>query len=136
MNNDLAGDSAVWRALLGVHGGRLCCFICVTSRPFVKEPPKLFAMDDGSVSGDGHRFRCCTVGELLRDSDWVSVIAVREKCDVKCLRADQGHRSVRCRQLGRAPLRLCSGLRQNRAGFLEKREKGRTASYFRYCQKN
>ena len=29
MNNDLAGDSAVWRALLGVHGGRFCCFICV-----------------------------------------------------------------------------------------------------------
>ena len=42
-----------------------------------------FAADDGSVSGDGHRFRCCTVGELLRDSDWVSVIAVREKCDEK-----------------------------------------------------
>ena len=42
-----------------------------------------FAVEDGSVSGDGNRFRCCTVGELLRDSDWVSVIAVREKCDKK-----------------------------------------------------
>jgi hypothetical protein len=31
----------------------------------------------------GASFRCCTVGELLRDSDWVSVIAVREKCDEK-----------------------------------------------------
>jgi hypothetical protein len=51
---------------------------------FVKEPPKMFfAVDDECVSGDGHRFRCCTVGELLRDSDWVSVIAVREKCDEK-----------------------------------------------------
>jgi hypothetical protein len=59
----------------------------------------------GSISGDGHRFRCCTVGELLRDSDWVSVIAVREKCDEKGLRAGQGHRSVRCRQLERAPSR-------------------------------
>ena len=29
MNNDLAGEAAVWRALLGVHGGRFCCFICV-----------------------------------------------------------------------------------------------------------
>ena len=47
-----------------------------------------FAVEDGSVSGDGHRFRCCTVGELLRDSDWVSVIAVREKCDEKGLGAD------------------------------------------------
>jgi len=33
------------------------------------------------------------------------------------------------------PPRLRSGLRQNRAGFLERREKGRTPSYFRYCQK-
>ena len=31
--------------------------------------------------------------------------------------------TTRCRQFGRAPL-------------LEKREKGRTPSYFRYCQKN
>jgi hypothetical protein len=62
-------------------------FVCLSS--FVKEPPKMFfAVDDGSVSGDGYRFRCCTVGELLRDSDWVSVIAVREKCDKKGLRAD------------------------------------------------
>jgi hypothetical protein len=35
------------------------------------------------ASGDWHRFRCSTVGELLRDSDWVFVIAVREKCDEK-----------------------------------------------------
>ena len=48
----------------------------------------VFAADDGSVSEDGHRFRCCTVGELLRDWDCVSVIAVREKCDEKGLRAD------------------------------------------------
>ncbi len=29
MNKDLAGVSAVWGALLGVHGGRFCGFICV-----------------------------------------------------------------------------------------------------------
>ena len=44
--------------------------------------------------------------------------------------AGSGHRSVRCRQFGWGPFgyppRLRSGLRQNRAGFLEKREKGRT----------
>ena len=36
-----------------------------------------------SVSGDGRNFRCCTVGESLRDCDLVSVIAVQEKCDEK-----------------------------------------------------
>jgi hypothetical protein len=41
------------------------------------------AADDGSVSGDGRNFRCCTVGELLRDCDLVSVRAVQEKCDEK-----------------------------------------------------
>jgi len=53
-----------------------------------KSRRRCFAVDDGSVSGDGRSFRCCTVGELLRDSDWVSVTAVREKCDEKGLRAD------------------------------------------------
>ena len=39
-----------------------------------------FAADDGSVSGDGRSFRCCTVGELLRDWDCVSVMRVQEMC--------------------------------------------------------
>jgi hypothetical protein len=42
-----------------------------------------FAVDFGSVSGDGRSFRCCTVGELLRDCDSVSVMAVQEMCDEK-----------------------------------------------------
>jgi len=42
-----------------------------------------FAADFGSVSGDGHSFRCCTVGEFLHDCDLVSVRAVQEKCDEK-----------------------------------------------------
>jgi hypothetical protein len=29
MNNDLAGDAAVWRALFGVRSRRFCCIICV-----------------------------------------------------------------------------------------------------------
>src|SRR5437899_1889482 len=66
--------------------------------------------------------------------DFVSVRAVREKCDEKGLGAASGHRNVRCRQFGRAPFgyppRLRSGLRQNGASFLEKREKGRTRSDF------
>jgi hypothetical protein len=39
----------------------------------------------GSVSGDGRSSRCCTVGELLRDCDLVSVMAVQEKCDESLL---------------------------------------------------
>jgi hypothetical protein len=42
-----------------------------------------FAADDESVSGDGRSSRCCTVGELLRDCDLVSVMAIREKSDEK-----------------------------------------------------
>ena len=64
----------------------------------------------------------------------MSVIAVQEKCDEKGLGAASGHRNVRCWQFGGPPFgyppRLRSGLRQNRAGFLEKREKGRTPGYF------
>ena len=43
----------------------------------------VFAADFGSVSGDGHSFRYCTVGEFSHDCDWVSVRAVLEKCDEK-----------------------------------------------------
>jgi len=38
---------------------------------------------NGSVSGDGRSFRCCTVGELLRDRDCVSAISVTLVCDEK-----------------------------------------------------
>ena len=73
-------------------------------------------------------------GNYCRTADCVSVREVQEKCDEKGLGAASGRRNVRCRQFGRAPFgyppRLRSGLRQNRAGFLEKREKGRTRSYF------
>src|SRR5258708_28583838 len=74
-----------------------------------KSRRRYFAADDGSVSGDGHSFRCCTVGELLRDWDCVSVMGVREKCDEKGLGAASGHRNARCRQFGRAPFGYRSG---------------------------
>src|SRR6266403_1336887 len=96
MNNDLAGDSAVWRALHGAHGGRFCCLICVLLVLLSKSRRRCFAVDGGSVSGDGHRFRCCTVGELLRDSDWVSVIAVREKCDEKRSGCKSEYNALHC----------------------------------------
>jgi hypothetical protein len=88
MNKDLAGVTAIWRALFGVHGSRFCCFICVLIVLLSKSRRRCCAVNDGSASGDGHRFRCCTVGELLRDCDLVSVMVVREKCDESGLRDD------------------------------------------------
>src|SRR5216684_4622752 len=86
MNKDLAGVSAVWRALHGVRGRRFYCLSC-TYRLLVvclsKSRRNGFAADDGSVSGDGRSSRCCTVGELLRDRDCVSAIAVTLVCDEK-----------------------------------------------------
>ena len=83
----------------------------------------------------GAVFDAALSGNYCRIADCVSVRAVQEKCDEKDLGAASGHRNVRCRQFGRAtfgyPPRLRSGLRQNRAGSLEKREKGRTPQSFR-----
>ena len=82
MNNDLAGAAGVWRALFeGAWWPLLLLYLCTLSSFCQRAAEDVFAVDDGSVSGDGHRFRCCTVGELLRDCDCVSVMAVREKCD-------------------------------------------------------
>src|SRR5258708_37697762 len=103
MNKDLAGVSAVWRALFGVPNGCFCCFICALLVLLSKSRRRCFAADDGSVSGDGRRFRCCTVGELLRDCDSVSVIGVREKCDEKGLRADQGAPQCQVSAVGKGP---------------------------------
>jgi len=88
MNKDLAGVPAVWRALFGVRGRRFYCFICVLVVLLSESRRRCFAADFGSVSGDGRNFRCCTVGELLRDCDSVSVMAVREKCEEIGLRDD------------------------------------------------
>ena len=82
MNNDLAEDSAVWRALFG--GGLTASPACRLLVVYLsKSRRRWFCGDDGSVSGDGHSSRCCTVGELLQDCDSVSVMAVQEKCDEK-----------------------------------------------------
>jgi hypothetical protein len=83
MNKDLAGVSAIWRALGEVRDRHFWCFIGVLVVLLSKSRRRCFAADFVSVSGDGHSFRCCTVGELLRDCDLVSVTAVREKCDEK-----------------------------------------------------
>jgi hypothetical protein len=77
MNKDLAGVSAIWRALFGVRVTAFTAYLHV-----VKEAAESgFAADFGSVSGDGRNFRCCTVGELLRDCDLVSVAAITGVCD-------------------------------------------------------
>ena|SRR6202047_5188571 len=107
MNKDLAGVSAVWRALFGVRQRRFSPFLTAylsTYRLLVKEPAEDgFAADDASVSGDGHSSRCCTLGEFSHHCDCVSVIALQEKCDEKGLGAGSGHCSLRCRQFGWGP---------------------------------
>jgi hypothetical protein len=57
-------------------------FVYLSSR-FQRAAENGFAADDGSVSGDGRSSRCCTVGELLRDRDCVSAMAVTLVCDEK-----------------------------------------------------
>src|SRR6267378_5752688 len=106
MNKDLAGLAAIWRALHGVRGRHFCCFICVLVVLLSKSRRRCFAANFGSVSGDGRSFRCCTVGELLRDCDLVSVMAVREKCDERGLRDDLEVPQCWVSEFGRAPLRL------------------------------
>ena len=81
MNKDLAGLSVIWRAFFGVRGRRFTALFVHLSSTFQRAAEDGFAADDGSVSEDGRSFRCCTVGELLRDCDLVSVTAVQEKCD-------------------------------------------------------
>jgi hypothetical protein len=83
MNNDLGVDSAIWRALFGVRALPLLLLVVCLSGCCQRAAENGFAADDGSVSGDGHSSRCCTVGELLQDCDSVSVMAVQEKCDEK-----------------------------------------------------
>ena len=102
MNKDLAAVSAVWRALFGVRSGRFVLLICM----FVKEPPKVVlrrmmgpSLETGAV------FDAVLSVNYCANCDSVSVRAVQEKCDERgriCL----WHRNVRCRQFGRAPLRL------------------------------
>src|SRR5258708_25178569 len=94
MNNDLAGETAVWRALFGGAQSPLllliCVFVILIFKLIFKEPPKCFAADDGSGSEDGRSSRCCTLGELLQECDLVSVMAVQEKCDGKRTGAEFG----------------------------------------------
>src|SRR4029077_17294882 len=99
MNKDLAAVTAVWRALFGVRNRCLGCFICVFVVLLSKSRRRCFAADSGSVSGDGCALRCCTVGELLRDWDCVSVMRVQEVCDEKRYGVGWRRRSWRVDQL-------------------------------------
>src|SRR6266849_6818175 len=83
MNKDLAVVSAVWRALFGVGVATSGALFVYLSSRCQRAAENGFAADDGSVSGDGRSSRCCTVGELLRDCDCVSAIAVTLVCDEK-----------------------------------------------------
>src|SRR6266481_7048516 len=94
----------------GVHfsGCGVAALYCLSStyRLLVKEPPKMVlrrmmgpSLETGAV------FDAVLSVNYCANCDSVSVRAVQEKCDERgriCL----WHRNVRCRQFGRAPLRL------------------------------
>src|SRR5260370_17012250 len=101
MNKDLAGLSAVWRALLGCGVAA-----CTAYRPLVKEPPKMVlrrmmgpSLETGAV------FDAVLSVNYCANCDSVSVRAVQEKCDEKGLGAASGHRNVMCLQFVSAPPR-------------------------------
>jgi hypothetical protein len=93
MNNDLAVEAAVWRVLAEVRESLLLTAYRLLCVNFSKIAEGGFAASVGSVSGDGHSLRYCTVGELLRDCDGMSVMAAQEKCDDKNARS-VGHPHV------------------------------------------
>jgi len=132
MNKDLAGVSAVWRALFGVRSGRFGLLIghfSSTYRLLVKEPPKMVlrrmmgpSLETGAV------FDAVLSVNYCANCDSVSVRAVQEKCDEKGLGAASGHSNVRCLHFGRAPFgyppRLRSGLRQTGQAFSKSARRG------------
>jgi hypothetical protein len=67
MNKDLAEVSAVWRALFGVGVAAFTALSVYLLPSCQRAAEDSFTADNGSVSGDGHSSRCCTVGELLQD---------------------------------------------------------------------
>jgi hypothetical protein len=83
MNNDLAGDAAVWRALFGVRGRRFCRFICVLVVLIFKERRNDLRRIMGPSLETGTVFDALLFGELLRGWDCVSVMRVQEMCDEK-----------------------------------------------------
>ncbi len=106
MNKDLAELSAVWRVLFEGAGLPLCTAYRLLFI-LVKEPPKMVlrrilgpSLETGTV------FDAVLSVNYCANCDSVSVRAVQEKCDEKRLGTASRHRSVRCRQFGRAPLRL------------------------------
>src|SRR5438132_12858509 len=127
MNKDLLGLSAVWRALFGVRGRRFV----LPYRLLFKEPPKMVLRRmTGRSLETGAVFDAVLSVNYCANCDSVSVRAVQEKCDERGLGAASGHCNVRCRQFGRAPLRL-SGLRQNRGRLSRKAREGAHLRLFR-----
>jgi hypothetical protein len=83
MNKDLAGVSAIWRALFGVRDEASTALFVYFVVSCQRAAELSFAAAMGPSLETGAVFECCTVGELLRVCDSVSVMAVQEKCDEK-----------------------------------------------------
>src|SRR5260370_35616315 len=99
MNKDLAGLSAVWRALLGC--GVAAFIACLHGCQRAAEDG--FTADAGSVAGDGCSFRCCTVGGFSHDCGSLSVVTVQQKCDEKERVRAHGARKGSCRRVCGTP---------------------------------
>jgi hypothetical protein len=93
MNKDLAGISAIWRALFGVRGRRfllLVVHLSSTCRLLVKEPPKMVLrrMMDPSLKTGTVLDAVLSVNYCKRCA-CVSVMAVQEKCDERVWRKEK-----------------------------------------------
>src|ERR1700676_11582 len=83
MNKNLAGGHCGLACTFRGAESPLLLLICVLVILISKSRRRCFAADYRSVSGDGRNFRCCSVGELLRDCGCVSVMRAQEMCDEK-----------------------------------------------------
>ncbi len=85
MNKDLAGEAAVWRALFGgctVAASAALSSFCQRAAEDVLRWMTGPSLETGTVFDAVLSVNYCAI------LDWVSVMAVREKCDEKGLRAD------------------------------------------------
>jgi hypothetical protein len=88
MNKDLAGISAIWRALHEVRGRRFGCLLVYLSSLCQRAAEDVLRRIMGPSLETGTVFDALLSVNYCAILDWVSVIAVREECDERGQRAD------------------------------------------------
>jgi hypothetical protein len=94
MNKDLAGVSAIWRALPEVRDRHFLLLIVYFASTFQRAPKMVLRRMLGPSLETGTVFDIALSGNYCAICDCVSVMAAREKCDDKGLKAAFGHRSL------------------------------------------